>query len=183
MNLFQFWFPPCVCPVWDCWVICWWECKLDSFLKSQDISLLTKVHIVEAMVFPAIIYGCESWTLRKVKSLSRVQLFVTPWTIAHQAPPSMGFSRHKYWSGLLFPSSGDLPNPGIEPRSSTLQADALTSEPLKKAERQIIDAFELQCWRRLLRVPWTARRSNESILKEINPEHSLGGVILKVKLQ
>ena len=64
----------------------------------------------------------------KVKSLSRVQLFVTPWTVAHQAPPSMGFSRQEYWSGLPFPSPGDLPNPGIEPRSPALQADALTSE-------------------------------------------------------
>ena len=65
----------------------------------------------------------------KVKSLSRVQLFATPWTVAHQAPPSMGFSRQEYWSGLPFPSPGDLPDPGIKPRSPTLQADALTSEP------------------------------------------------------
>ena len=65
----------------------------------------------------------------KVKSLSRVQLFVTPWTIAYQAPPSMGFSRQEYWSGLPFPSPGDLPNPGIEPGSPAFQADALTSEP------------------------------------------------------
>ena len=65
----------------------------------------------------------------KVKSLSRVQLFVTPWTVAHQAPPSMGFSRQEYWSGVPFPSPEDLPNPGIEPRSPELQADALTSEP------------------------------------------------------
>ena len=64
-----------------------------------------------------------------VKSLSRVQLFATPWTIAHQAPLSMGFSRQEYWSGLPFPSPGDLPNPGIEPRSPALQADALSSEP------------------------------------------------------
>ena len=64
-----------------------------------------------------------------MKSLSRVQLFGTLWTVAHQAPPSMGFSRQEYWSGLPFPSPGDLPNPGIEPRSSALQADALTSEP------------------------------------------------------
>ena len=61
--------------------------------------------------------------------LSRVLLFVTPWTVAHQAPPSMGFSRQEYWSWLLFPSPGDIPNPGIEPRSPALQADALTSEP------------------------------------------------------
>ena len=64
-----------------------------------------------------------------MKSLSRVQLFATPWTIAYQAPPSMGFSRQESWSGLPFPSPGDLPDPGIETRSSTLQADALTSEP------------------------------------------------------
>ena len=65
----------------------------------------------------------------KVKTLSRVPLFVTPWTVAYQAPLSMGFSRQEYWSGLPFPSSGDLPNPGIEPRSPAFQADALTSEP------------------------------------------------------
>ena len=65
----------------------------------------------------------------KVKSLSCVQLFGTPWTLAYQASPSMGFSRHEYWSGLQFPSPGDLPDPGIEPGSPTFQADALTSEP------------------------------------------------------
>ena len=64
-----------------------------------------------------------------MKSLSRVQLSATPWTVAHQAPPSMGFSRQEYWSGLPFPSPGDLPNPGIKPRSAALQANALTSEP------------------------------------------------------
>ena len=69
-----------------------------------------------------------------VKSLSRVWLFATPWTVAHQAPPSTGFSRQEYWSGLPFPSPGDLPDPGIEPRSPTLQADALTSEPPGKTK-------------------------------------------------
>ena len=69
----------------------------------------------------------------KVKSLSRVRLFATPWTVAYQAPPSMGFSRQEYWSGLPFPSPGDLPDPGIEPRSPALEADALTSEPPGKA--------------------------------------------------
>ena len=64
-----------------------------------------------------------------VKLLSHVQLFATPWTVAFQAPPSMGFSRQEYWSGLPFPSPGDLPDPGIEPGSPTFQADALTSEP------------------------------------------------------
>ena len=67
--------------------------------------------------------------IEEVKSLSRVRLIATPWTVAHQAPPSMGFSRQEYWSGLPFPSPGDLPNPGIEPWSPALQADALTSEP------------------------------------------------------
>ena len=65
----------------------------------------------------------------KVKLLSPAQLFATPWTVAHQAPPSMGFSRQEYWSGVPFPSLGDLPNPGIEPGSPASQADALTSEP------------------------------------------------------
>ena len=65
----------------------------------------------------------------KVKLLSRVRLFATPWTVAHEAPPSMEFSRQEYWSGLPFPSPGHLPNPGIEPWSPTLRADALPSEP------------------------------------------------------
>ena len=70
----------------------------------------------------------------KVKSLSCVQLFATPWTVAHQAPPSMGFSRQVHWSGLPFPSPGYLPDPGIEPRPPALQADALTSEPPGKSK-------------------------------------------------
>ena len=71
----------------------------------------------------------------KVKSLSRVRLFVTPWTVAYKAPPSMGFSRQEYWSGLPFPSPGDLPNPGTEPRSPVLQADSLLSKPPGKPKR------------------------------------------------
>ena len=93
--------------------------NLDSLLKSRDITLPTKVHLVKAMVFPVVMYGCESWTI-------------------------------------------------------------------KKAERRRIDAFELWCWRRLLRVPWTARRSNQSILKEISPEYFQDfqeGLMLKLKLQ
>ena len=70
----------------------------------------------------------------KVKSLSRVRLFAAPWTVAHQAPPSLGFSRQEHWSGLPFPPPGDLPDPGIKPRSPTLQADALTSEPPGKPQ-------------------------------------------------
>ena len=90
--------------------------NLKSMLKSRDITLPTKVHLVKAMVFPVVMYGCESWTV-------------------------------------------------------------------KKAERRRIDAFQLRCWRRLLRVPWTARRSNQSILKEISPGCSLEGLMLKLKLQ
>ena len=90
--------------------------NLNSLLKSRDIALPTKVCLVKAMVFPVVMYGCESWTI-------------------------------------------------------------------KKAERRRIYAFELWCWRRLLRVPWTARRSNQSILKEIRPEYSLEGLMLKLKLQ
>ena len=90
--------------------------NLDCIFKSRDITLPTKVHLVKAMVFPVVMYGCESWTVTK-------------------------------------------------------------------AERQRIDAFKLCCWRRLLRISWTARKSNQSILKEINPEHSLEGLMLKLKLR
>ena len=90
--------------------------NLDSILKSRDITLATKVCLVKAMVFPVVMYACESWTI-------------------------------------------------------------------KKAEHRRIDAFELWCWRRLLRVPWTAGRANQSILKEISPEYSLEGLMLKLKLQ
>ena len=90
--------------------------NLDSILKSRDITLPTKVHLIKAIVFPVVMYGCESWTI-------------------------------------------------------------------KKADCQRIDSFELWCWRRLLRVPWTARRTNQSILKEISPECSLEGLMLKLKLQ
>ena len=90
--------------------------NLDSILKNRDITLATKVHLVKAMVFPVVMYGCESWTI-------------------------------------------------------------------KKAECRRIDAFELWCWRRLSRVPWTSRRSNQSILKEISPGYSLEGLMLKLKLQ
>ena len=77
----------------------------------------------------------------KVKSLSHVQLFATPWTVAYEAPPSMGFSRQECWSGLPFPSPGDLPNPGIEPGSPALKADALLSEPPGKLRRDANRTF------------------------------------------
>ena len=89
----------------------------------------------------------------KVKSLSRGQLFVTPWTIAYQAPPSMGFSRQECWSGLPFPSPGDLPDLGIKPRSPTLQADALLSEPPGKCGSIQLSSLSLV---RLFATPWTA---------------------------
>ena len=79
------------------------------------------------------VFSLTSVQLLEVKSLSRAQLFATPWTIAYQAPPSMGFSRQQYWSGLPFPSPGDLPDPGIEPGSPGFQADTLTSEPPGKS--------------------------------------------------
>ena len=83
------------------------------------------------------ILTCISESEVKVKSLSRVWLFVTPWTVAYQAPLSMGFSRQEYWSGLPFPSPGHLPNPGIKPGSPTLEADALTSEPPGKPKQML----------------------------------------------
>ena len=94
-----------------------WAINLSRFF------FLKRPHDVKT--FQSWAYGFRS----EVKSLSRVRLFATPWTVAHQAPPSMGFSRHEYWSGLPFLSPGDLPDPEIEPRSPALEADALTSEP------------------------------------------------------
>ena len=132
----------------------------------------------------------------KVKSLSHVQLFATPWTAAYQALPAMGFYRQEYWSGLPLPSRTNLDSI-LKSRDITLPTKVrlvkamvfpvvmygCESWTIKKAERRRIDAFELWCWRRLLRVPWTARRSNKSILKEISPEYSLVGLRLKLKLQ
>ena len=122
---------------------------------------------------------------------------VTPWTAAHQAPPSMGFSRQEYWSGVPLPSpvtkldsilkSGDitLPTKVCLVRATVCPVLICCCETwtTKKAEHQRIDAFEPWCWRRLLRVPWTARRSNQSIIKEICPEYSLEGLMLNFKLQ
>ena len=87
----------------------------------------------------------KSYVVMKVKSLSRVRLFATLWTVAHQAPPFMGFSRQEYWSGLPFPSLGDLPDPGIEPRSPALEANALTSEPPGKPLVYIVIILEIIC--------------------------------------
>ena len=117
--------------------------NIDSTLKIKDITFLTKVCLVKAMVFLVVMHGYESWTVRKAEcrridafelslslySLSHVWLFATPCPRPYQVPPSMGFSRQEYWSGLPFPSPEDLPNRGIKPGSPTLQADTLPSEP------------------------------------------------------
>ena len=131
---------------------------------------------------------------------NHARLCVTPWTVAHQAAWTMGFSRQGHWSGLQFPS----PMTNIDSLDGTFKSSDITlstkvhlvktvvfpvvmygceSWTIKKAECRRIDAFELRCWRRLLRAPWTARRSNQSILKEISPGCSLEGLMLKLKLQ
>ena len=100
---------------------CWgWTC----FPKAKSFAMFSFL-------------GLHKWKWKKVKSLSRVRLFATSWTIAYQAPPSMGFSRQECWSGLPFPSPGDLPNPGIEPGSPALQADTLPSAPPDGHKAQI----------------------------------------------
>ena len=131
----------------------------------------------------------------KVKSLSCVRLFATPWTVAYQDPLSMGFSRQEYWSRLLFPSPMINLDSILKSRDITLPIQVqlvkalvflvvsygCESWTIKKAEHQRIHAYKLWCWRRLSRVPWTARRLSQSILKEINPEYSLEGLMLKLK--
>ena len=133
----------------------------------------------------------------KVNLLSSVRLLATPWTVAHQAPPSMGFSRQEYWSGLPLPSPMTNLGRVLKSRDVLLPTKVCLvkamvfpvvmygceSWAIKKAEHRRIDAFEVWCWRRLLRVPWTARRSNQSILKEISPGCSLKGLMLKLKLE
>ena len=109
-----------------------WETQVRSLGWEEPLEKETATHSsILAWRIPCTEEPGRLWSIVKVKvkSLSRVQLFVTPWTVAHQAPPPMGFSKQEYWSGLPFPSPGDLHDPGIKPRSPTLQADALTSEP------------------------------------------------------
>ena len=127
----------------------------------------------------------------KVKSFSHVQLFAISWTVAYQAPPSIGFSRQEYWSGLPSPSPGGLPDPGIEPGSLALRADSLPTEPpgnfhdkLSLSVSSVAQSCPTLCDsvnHSTPRVPYTARKSNQSILKEINPEYSLEGLMLKLK--
>ena len=115
--------------------------NLDSTLKIRNIALLTKIHIVEAMVFPVVMYGCERWNIKK--------------------------AGHEKESRRL----------GKKSHGMAKIIRSLEFSPIS------YDAFELWCWRRLLRVPWTAKRSNQSILKVINPEYSLEGLMLKLKFQ
>uniref|UniRef100_A0A4W2D5P2 Reverse transcriptase domain-containing protein n=1 Tax=Bos indicus x Bos taurus TaxID=30522 RepID=A0A4W2D5P2_BOBOX len=128
--------------------------NLDSIFKSRDITLPTKVHLVKAMVFPVVLYGCESWTVKKAER-RRIDAFVLFIYLFFKF----------YFIFKLYNIVLVLPN-------------------IKMNLPQVyIDAFELWCWRRLLRVPWTARRSNQSILKEISPGCSLEGLMVKLKLQ
>ena len=131
-----------------------------------------------------------------MKSLSRVQLLAIPWIAAYQAPPSMEFSRQEYWSVVPLSSplysilkSRDItfPTKVSIVKVTVMYCPIVTygceSQTIRKAECRRIDAFELWCWRRLLRVLWTARMSNQSILKETNPEYSLEGLMLNLKFQ
>ena len=119
----------CILLLWYIWVVsdlkllkCWYECSYTCLSDYICTCILSWIYRRSEIT--------KSWKWsHEVKSLSLVWLFATPWTVAYQAPPSLGFSRQEYWSGLPFPSPGDLPNPGIEPGSPTLQADALPSEP------------------------------------------------------
>ena len=108
------------------------------------------------------VLNADSQAPPKVKSLSRVWLFATPWTVASQAPLSMGFSRQEFWSGLPFPSPGDLPNPGIEPQSPALQADALSSEPPGKPHLRLPQSESLKIGPRTWILPrspsWSSQR-------------------------
>ena len=186
----------------------------NNVLKIRDTTLLTKIHLIKAMVFPGVMYGCE---FSSVQSLSCDRLLVTPWTAVGQGsitnsnmsllkltfiesvmpsnhliacrplllPPTifpsirvfsnesaLHISWPKYWS-FSFSISASNEYSGLKGHKSWT---------IKKAEGPRIDTFELWCWRRLLRVPWTARRSNQPILKEINLEYSLEGLMLKLKL-
>ena len=134
--------------------------------------------------FPSPMHESEKWKW----SLSVVSDSSRPHQAAHQAPPSMGFSRQEYWSGvpLSILKSRDITLPTkvhlVKAMVYPIVTYGCESWTVKKAEHHRIDAFELWYWRRLLRVPWTARRSNQSILKEISPGCSLEGLMLKLKL-
>ena len=104
-------------------------------------------HFLLQEIFLIFIYIVYKYSVQfsSVQSLSRVRLFVTPWTVAYEATPSMGFSRQKYWSGVPFPSAGDLPDPGMEPRSPALQADGLPSKPTGNRANMGVKVYVLSC--------------------------------------
>ena len=105
---------------------------METGVENTDMNIECSVNILYNKISYTSLYPTTATNIimsEWVKSLSRVRLFATPWTVAYQAPPSMEFSRQEYWSGLPFPSPGDLPDPGIKPRSPAFQADALTPEP------------------------------------------------------
>ena len=145
-------------------------CPCDFPGKSTGVGghcLLQKEVCIYIYIYTHIhIYIYMKWS--EVKSLSRVRLFATPWTVTYQAPPSLGFSRQEYWSGLPFPSPADLPNPGIKPGSPVLQADALPSEP-----PDLIDTdwpFLTQCWCHYLKSKWSVNLS-KPIINEFHSDH------------
>ena len=144
--------------------------NLDSVLKSRDITLPTKIHLVKAMVFPVVMYGCESWTVKKVEH-RRIDAFeVWCWRRLLRVCWTARRSNQSILKKI---------SPGISLEGMMLKRKLQCFGHLM----QRVDAFELWCWRRLLRVCWTARRSSQSILKEINPEYSLEELMLKLKLQ
>ena len=113
--------------------------------QPRHLTLLCCISCLAGTIFTTEPSGKPPYQSWKVKLLSRVRLFATPWTVAYQAPPSMGFSRQECWSGLPFSSPGDLPDPGIEPGSPALQADALPSEPLGKPSHTFLHLCPLSC--------------------------------------
>ena len=157
----------------------------------REITLPMKVRLVKARISLVVMYDCERWTIKKVESESDVaQSCLTlcdPMECSLPVSSVHGIFQTRILQWVAISFSSDLPNPGIELWSPALQADSLPSEPPgkppKKAEHQRINAFELWCWRRLLTVPFTTRRSNQSILREINPEYSFEGLMQKLKLQ
>ena len=148
--------------------------KLDNILKSRDITLPTKVHLVKAMVFPVVMYGCESWTVKKAEC-QRIDAFNFSFFF-------FGGGMFIYLFILLYNTVLVLPYIDMNLPRVYMSSQSWTSLP-RPSPYHRIDGFELWCWRRLLRVPWTVRRSNQSIPKEISPEYSLEGLMLNLKLQ
>ena len=122
-------------------------CFQDSFMLQHmsELPSFLRLNNIPLYVHPTLYPFIHQWKV-KVKSLNRVRLFTTPWTVAYQAPPSMGFSRQEYRSGLPFPSPGDLPDPGIKPWSPAFQADTLTSEPPGKSLKSTYLLKNYQCF-------------------------------------